>query len=381
MDRHRLAEMLRPGSRQPETRRFRQASYLIIAVAAVDAATLTMNAAQRFAGLIDVTVAAAWCFFFVEWLLRLELAPMASPDIAPRAARSAYAFSPFGIVDALCALGPLAVVVAGLNGPAASAIILLWLLKAARFMRGLDLIMRVFRNEHRTLFSVIVLFGLVLLVSAECEYLLEGPSQPATFGTLPAALWWAIVTLTTTGYGDAIPGTLLGRIIAGLVMVCGIAVLALFAGIMASGFAAEVRRRDFLSAWDMVARVPFLHDLGAAIIAEVARLLRPQEVSAGTVVMRRGQPGDCMYFIVSGRLEVQLEPQPITLGDGAFVGEMALIAGGLRSATVTARQHSELLALDIADFRELAGRHPELGRAIEREAANRRASRQAASKT
>src|SRR5207248_6438371 len=110
-------------------------------------------------------------------------------------------------------------------------------------------------------------------------------------------------------------------------------------------------------------------------IAEVARLLRPRHVGAGSVVMRRGQPGDCMFFIVSGRLEVQVEPRPVILSNGDFVGEMALITGEPRTATVTAREHTELLALDLADFRELAGRHPELANAIAKEAANRSGSR------
>ena len=378
MDRHRLAAMLDSRSREPEARRFRQASYLVIAAAAIDAAVLTLPAADRYAGLLHSVAAAAWCFFLAEWALRLALAPLAALGLTPAAARIAYALSPLGLLDALCALAPPLAVAAGVRMPIASAFIMLWLLKSARFMPGLALLLRVCRSERRTLLGVIILFALVLMMAAEAEYLLEGRSQPATFGTVPSALWWAIETLTTTGYGDAVPTTLLGRVIGGAVMICGIAVLALLAGILASGFVTEVRRRDFLAAWNMVARVPFLRDLGAATIAEVARLLRPKEVSAGAVVMRRGQPGDCMYFIVSGRVEVQLEPQPILLGDGDFVGEIALVTGEPRTATVVALQRSELLGLDIADFRELAGRQPELAQAIEREAARRLASYEAA---
>jgi len=373
MNRHELVEMLRPGSRHPGARRLRQVGYVVVAAAIVDAAAATMVTGQRFAGLVAVPAAAIWCFFLVEWVLRLGLAPEIAPATTPWAARRAYALSPAGIIDALCALGPLAIVAAR-SAPVMSALLLFSSLKVLRSIPGVHLIARVFRNERRTLLSVVTLFALVLMISAECEYLLESRAQPAAFGSLPAALWWGVVTLTTTGYGDAIPITFPGRVVAGLVMVCGIAVLALFAGILASGFAAEIRRRDFLAAWDMVARIPFLRDLGAATIAEVARLLRPQEVSAGSVVMRRGQPGDCMFFIVSGRLEVQVEP-PVTLGNGDFVGEMALITGEPRTATVTARQDSELLALDLADFRDLAGRHPELANAIEMEAAKRGGSR------
>jgi voltage-gated potassium channel len=379
MYRRQLAEILRTGSRQPQARRFRQIGYLVIVAAVIDAAAITMPIMQRYESIVAVTAAAIWGFFLIEWLLRIECAPDNAPGLSSWAARKAYALSPFGIIDALCALGPLVVLATGFYAPVVSALLLLPILKAVRAIPGLHLILRVFRNERRTLLSVMTLFGLVLVISAECEYLLESRFQPTAFGSLPAALWWGIVTLTTTGYGDAIPGSFPGRIVAGMVMICGIAVLALFAGILASGFAAEIRRRDFLTAWDMVARIPFLRDLGAATIAEVARLLRPQEVSAGSVVMRRGQPGDCMFFIVSGRLEVQVEPRPVMLGDGDFVGEMALITGEPRTATVTAREHSELLALDLADFRELAGRHPELAKAIEKEAAKRSGSNKAKS--
>ncbi len=379
MNRPRLAEMLRPASRQPEGRRFTQLGYLVIAAAVIAAAAATMPLGKQHAVLVAVSAAAIWCFFLVEWLLRLVFAPELAPGVSSWAARRDYALSPFGVVDALCALGPVAVAAAGFSPPVISALLLFSSLKVLRSIPGVHLIARVFRNERRTLLSVVTLFALVLVISAECEYLLERGSQPVAFSSLPAALWWGIVTLTTTGYGDAIPVTFPGRVVAGLVMISGIAVLALFAGILASGFAAEIRRRDFLAAWDMVARISFLRDLGATTIAEVARLLRPQEVSAGAVVMRRGQPGDCMFFIVSGRLEVQIEPRPVMLGDGDFVGEMALITGEPRTATVIAREHSELLALDLADFRELAGRYPELANAIQKEAAKRSGSMKPAS--
>lgn len=198
----------------------------------------------------------------------------------------------------------------------------------------------------------------------------EGARQPAAFGTIPDALWWTIVTLTTTGYGDEIPVTLPGRILAGLVMVCGIGVFALWAGILATGFAQEQRRREFLRTWDLVAKVPFFRDIGAAAIAEIARLLRPREVGTGTVVVRRGDPGDCMYFIVEGEIEVQIDP-PLRLGAGTFFSEIALITGAPRTATAMAAEPCTLLILDIVDFRQLAAHHPALEQVIRDEAERR----------
>jgi voltage-gated potassium channel len=214
-------------------------------------------------------------------------------------------------------------------------------------------------------------FLIVLFGAGTLQYVFEREAQPDSFGSIPAALWWTIVTLTTTGYGDVVPATLPGRVLAGAVMVCGIAVFGLWAGILASSFSEELRRRDFLRAWDLVARVPFLHALGAGAIADVSRLLRPQEVGAGTAVVRRGQRGDCMFFIVDGEVEVALDRGPLRLGSGDFFGEIALVTAGPRSATVSATRPTTLLVLDVADFRELAARRPELTAAVEAEAARR----------
>jgi voltage-gated potassium channel len=199
----------------------------------------------------------------------------------------------------------------------------------------------------------------------------ERNTDPEAFGSIPAALWWAIVTLTTTGYGDIVPHTVAGRMLAGVVMVCGIMVFALMAGILATGYAEEMRRREFLRTWELVAKVPFFHNLGATLIAEVARLLRVREYPANAVIIRRGEPGDCMYFIVEGEVEIVLEPNPLRLGVGAFFGELALLTGAPRNATIIAARHCVLLTLDIVDFFELLSHQPELARVIHEEASHR----------
>jgi voltage-gated potassium channel len=183
-----------------------------------------------------------------------------------------------------------------------------------------------------------------------------------------------VTTLTTTGYGDAVPVTLAGRLLGGAVMICGIGLFGLWAGILASGFSQELRRSEFLRTWDLVAHMPLFHSLGAPLIADVTRLLRTQVVSRGRVVVRRGQPGDSMFFIADGEVEVFADPAPVTLTAGSFFGEMALITGEPRNATVVTTRTSMLLRLDVADFRDLMARSPELMRVIQSESA-RRASR------
>jgi len=198
-------------------------------------------------------------------------------------------------------------------------------------------------------------------------YLLEGQTQPEQFGSISKAIWWAVVTLTTTGYGDAVPSTGMGRFVAGGVMICGIAVFGLFAGILASGFTEEIRRQEFLDTWELVAKVPFFKILGADKIASIVKLLKRREFTNGETIVRKGDAGDAMYFVVSGVAEVKASSGKIELSKGTFFGEMALITGEPRVSTVISQGSCLLLELDVADFRQLAGDTPELVRAIQEE--------------
>jgi voltage-gated potassium channel len=171
--------------------------------------------------------------------------------------------------------------------------------------------------------------------------------------------------LTTVGYGDMAPITTLGRIVAGCVMICGIILFGLLAGILASGFSAEVRREEFLRNWSIVASVPMFHQLGAGTIGDLAAVLRPREMPANVVVTRKGSPGSSMYFIVSGGVKVELAAGFARLGPGHFFGERALLTGERRNATVVTVADTVLLELDIADLRMLASSHPELTSLIE----------------
>jgi len=95
------------------------------------------------------------------------------------------------------------------------------------------------------------------------------------------------------------------------------------------------------------------------------------DLPARTMIIRKGQVGDCMYFIAAGEVEVDLPGKKVRLGDGAFFGEMALLGNNLRSANITTTQVSKLLVLDLVDFRLLMARHPELAETIDEEAKRR----------
>ena len=250
---------------------------------------------------------------------------------------------------------------------------ILWVMRFAHYSKGIDMLIAVFVRERQAIIAVIFMFLTVLLAGAVLEFLAERAAQPDHFNSISQTLWWAITTLTTTGYGDMVPMTHVGRAIAGGLMISGLIVFGLLAGILATGFAAEMKRRDFLRNWDLVAQVPMFHDVGPGTIADLANLLRPRELPGRTIVARKGSAGDCMFFIVDGEVEIQVEPNPVRLGGGQFFGEMALVTGAVRNATVVTTISTRLLVLDIADFRALASAKPELLDIIRQEAGRRSA--------
>ena len=98
--------------------------------------------------------------------------------------------------------------------------------------------------------------------------------------------------MTTVGYGDVVPVTPLGRIVAALVMISGLGVFGLWTGILATGFAAETRRDNFLKTWESVSKVPFFANLGPSAIADVTHMLRTIDLPPRTAIIRKGQQGD-----------------------------------------------------------------------------------------
>src|SRR5580700_6291896 len=360
-----------PDNRDLEARIFRAVHHAMVAIGIATMLAETEAPVEAdYSRVLDVGFYVVAAFFCAEYVLRLIAAP-AGPlgeQSGPVRARLLWLVSFGGLFDLVCALPAI---VALEEGPQVGLFGFVWAFKYVRYSPGLAAIGRVVSNARQALLSVLLGFAIVLLSASSVAYLLERNVNPEAFGSIPAALWWGIATMTTTGYGDVVPHTAAGRILAGVVMIGGILVFALWAGILANGYAQELRRREFLRTWELVAKVPFFHNIGAALIAEVADLLRPRDFPAGAVVMRRGAAGDRMYFIIEGEVEVQLPSQNVILGPGQFVGEVALLTGAPRNATVVALEACTLLALDIVDFHGLLGRHPELARVIREQAEQR----------
>jgi voltage-gated potassium channel len=346
-------------------RNMTKAAYVAVSTGVAMMVVLTVDPAYETAHRwVDALLWACLAFFVFEWVVRLRHAFLAGRGWN-------YASSFRGLVDAVAAVAvPLAMML-GTNPKTAWLLGVFWMLKVVPGIPGLRQLRRVLVLESGPLLSVLVIFLMVLFLASVAEHFLEREFQPAAFGSVPAALWWAVATLTTTGYGDVVPVTPLGRLVAAVVMICGLGVFGLWTGILATGFAAETRRYNFLKTWESVSKVPFFAALGPAAIADVTHMLRTMDLPARTMIIRKGQVGDCMYFIAEGEVEVDLPGKKVALGEGAFFGEMALLGNNLRSANITTTRVSKLLVLDLVDFRLLMARHPDLAETIDAEARRR----------
>ncbi len=294
-------------------------------------------------------------------------------------ARASYALTPLMIVDLIAILPFFFELVWGVDVAAVRVIRIIRFYRLARYVPAIATIGRVLAAEWRALVGSMVIFFGLLLIASVAIYLAERHAQPEAFGDVPSAMWWAVVTLSTVGYGDVTPITVLGKIIAGFVMLAGLAFLALPVGIIANGFQQEIKQRDFVVSFAMVARVPLFNRMEPSAIARLVRLLHAKKFNAGATVMSKGDDADSMFFITYGEVEVELPKRTIRLGDGDFFGEMALMSHeSKRVATVTAVRPTDLLVLSAPDFRRLMVQHPEIQKVMHETAQQRKQQDEAA---
>ncbi|MCC8977112.1 cyclic nucleotide-gated ion channel, partial [Bradyrhizobium brasilense] len=337
---------------------------VIVAIIAVDVLAAILASVPeidaQFGWLLTTIEIAAVIAFALEYAARLwSVVGHSLRDVTPARARLEYAFSALGVIDLLAFL-PSAVALAIGDKTALVLFGMLPFLKLVRYSTAMRSLLAALHAERRTLFGCVVILTGAVLLFASLLFAIEHKVQPDKFGTMPQAMWWAIVTLGTVGYGDVVPITPLGRTVTVVAIVVGFAMIALPVAIISTAFADEVRRRDFVVTWGMLARVPLFSHLGAADISDIMRLLRSQTIEAGEVLVRRGDAASSMYFITAGEVEIDLPSQLVRLSDGAFFGEIALLRRTSRSGTVTATRKTKLLVLDAQDFHALIERMPAL---------------------
>lgn len=327
----------------------------------------------RYAPWFDGIELVSLIVFTLEYAARLWAAAEegAFHRQSPARARLKYALSPSGIVD-LFAILPFWLV---LFLPADLRFVLVFrvlrFFKLGRYSTGMGSLLDAIYSERRALLGCLVLLFGATLLSGSLMYLAEGSVQPDKLGTIPDAMWWAIVTLGTVGYGDITPVTAAGRLVASLTIITGIMMIALPAGIIATAFSNEIHRRDFVITWAMVARIPIFSELHAVEVAEIMRLLRAQVLEPGAIITLRGEVAQSMYVIAAGDVEIVLPDKRVQLGTGQFFGEIAVLRRARRSATATALTRVRLLVLDAHDLQALMERSPQIAAHIRKVARER----------
>jgi voltage-gated potassium channel len=327
---------------------------------------------ERYAGLFLAIELFSVAVFTAEYAVRLWCAPEHGPWQGTPAwkARLKLALQPHSLIDLIAILPFFVELATPLDLRTLLLLRLLRFFKIARYSPGMATLFEAIYSERRGLVASVIILAGTTVVVASLMQIVEGAAQPAKFGTIPDAMYWSVVTLTTVGYGDVTPITPLGKIIAGVTAIIGIIMLALPVGLLASAFAREIQRRDFVVTWSMVARVPIFAELDAAEINEVMGYLHAKYCEPGEIVVRRGESADAMYFIASGQVQVEL-PDPVVLGSGEFFGEMAVLLHAERSANVKALTYAKLLVLDAADLHYLIEHMPGMAEHIHRVAEER----------
>ncbi len=182
----------------------------------------------------------ALAVFTVEYLLRFWVSPLRYP----KNPLLRYVFSPIALLDLLAIL-PAYLPFWAIDLRFLRIVRILRLFKIIqlnRYTRALSIIGKVVSREKELLVSVLVLVLITLFCSGALMYFVEHETQPEVFSNMLSSFWWALVSITTVGYGDIFPVTPLGKVLGGLIILLGVMIFALPTAIVSSGLIQEAAR-------------------------------------------------------------------------------------------------------------------------------------------
>jgi voltage-gated potassium channel len=335
---------------------------LIIANVVAVALETVQSIDARFDPIFDAFEKVSIGIYTLEYLLRVW-ASVEDPRIAahgPVRGRIAFMLRPLMVVDFLAFAPSYLGAVVPLDLRVLRIFRMFRLLKLARYSQALQALLGVLFAERAALFASMILLVATMCVGGEMMYFAEGNTQPEKLGSIPQAMYWAITTLTTVGYGDITPITGIGKLVAGLTMVAGLGLFALPIGIIANGFVNGLSRRRFAITWTMLRELPLFTGLEMTVLDDVV------EASSSIIVREHGQltfAGDratSLYVIVDGQLSVESEGGGRDIGPGMLVGREALDPAGIYRRTTIAHTDVRAIAITTEELRWLARKYPAL---------------------
>jgi voltage-gated potassium channel len=186
--------------------------------------------------------------FTVEYILRVSCCTVEIRYRSSIMGRLRYMATPMAMIDLLAVLPFYLAIMFGLDLRVMRIIRLVRLfrmLKLVRYSKALRTLANVLKSKKEELAVTLFAAAVLLVFASSLMYYIERENQPEVFSSIPATLWWGIVTLTTVGYGDMHPSTPMGKVLGGVIALLGVGIVALPAGILAGGFAEELRSHGF----------------------------------------------------------------------------------------------------------------------------------------
>jgi voltage-gated potassium channel len=178
--------------------------------------------------------------FSVEYVARIWSITASEEYRDPVTGRFRYALTPYLMIDLLAILPFYLGGIIDLRFLRAIRLFRVFrVLKIARYSDSITTIGKVLRRKQADLIVAIVVTSILLVITSSLMYFAERGAQPEEFSSIPATFWWGVVTLTTVGYGDIVPATHLGQLLAGVFSFLGVGLFGLPASILASGFIEE----------------------------------------------------------------------------------------------------------------------------------------------
>ena len=247
LNQQRIYEVLERGSHKDKTARWVNAALMLLVLANILAVIVESehDIYLRYQLWFDAFEYFSVGIFSVEYLLRIWTAAL-NPSLGetPWQRRRGYAFSLYGLVDLIAILPSiLAFAMPSIDLRSLRAVRLLRVLKFTHYSNALQDLWRAIHEERRAFMASMYVLGVAIILSSTMMYLAEHNAQPEKFSSIPRAMWWSIITLTTVGYGDVSPVTPLGQFLGALVAIMGVCTVALITGILASSFAVQMERR------------------------------------------------------------------------------------------------------------------------------------------
>ncbi len=189
------------------------------------------------------------CIFSIEYVLRVWSAPeqLALQHRTPFSGRLRYMLTPMAVLDLIVILPFFLGFFLQMDLRVLRVLRLLRVFRLSRYSTSMTVLIQVLKEEAASISAALFVLMMLIILAANIAYLAEHEAQPIAFGTIPAALWWAVITMTTIGYGDVVPVTVIGRLCGAGIGIVSVGMVALPAGILASGFndALHRRRRQF----------------------------------------------------------------------------------------------------------------------------------------